>query len=186
MEFTLLYQGPLKSKGDATHKHELRTIFHSQLKMLWQQKPLNAYPEFLKPDPPKGKLSILRKVGRYTFAPLVCEALKLVAEINIACLLPEAPGSLISQGGDIDNRLKTLLDALRMPKVEAEIPEPKPKKSKFDVNPFFCVLEDDALITKVSVDTERLLQSVSSKHVHLLVRVRTKIVEGTWFNIAIG
>lgn len=184
MEFTLLYQGPLKSKGDATHKHELRTIFHLQLKVLWQQKPLNAYPEFLKPDPPKGKLSILRQVGTYTFAPLVCEALKLVAEINISPLLPDTPGSLISQGGDIDNRLKTLLDALRMPKVEAELP--KNKKSKPSEYPFFSVLEDDALITKVSVDTDRLLQEVSGKHVHLLVRVRTKSVEGTWFNISIG
>jgi hypothetical protein len=184
MEFTLLYQGHLKSKGTARHKHDLRTVFHSQLKVLWQQKPLNAFHDFLKEDPPKGKISILKKVGLFSFAPLVSEELKLVAEVDISLLLPNAPGSLISQGGDIDNRLKTLLDALRMPKVEAEIP--KGQKPKSDEFPFFCVLEDDALITKVSVDTDRLLQEMSGTYVHLLVRVKTKIVEGTWFNISIG
>lgn len=184
MEFTLLYQGPLKSKGTAKHKHELRSVFHSQLKVLWQQKPLNAFHDFLTENPPKGKLSILRKVGAFTFAPLVSEDLKLVAELAISLLIPYSPGALISQGGDIDNRLKTLLDALRMPKVDAEIP--KGQKPKKDESPFFCVLEDDALITKVSVDTDRLLQEKSNNHVHLLVTVKTKIVEGTWFNISIG
>lgn len=184
MEFTLLYQGPLKSKGTAKHKHELRTVFHSQLKILWQQKPLNAFHGFLKESPPKGTPSILKKVGIFTFAPLVNEELKLVAELDISILIPDEPGSLISRGGDIDNRLKTLLDALRMPKVEAEIP--KRQKPKKDELPFFCVLEDDALITKVTIDTDRLLREQLKNYVHLLVNVKTKIVEGTWFNISIG
>lgn len=154
------------------------------MKVLWQQKPLNAFHDFLTENPPKGKLSILKKVGAFTFAPLVSEDLRLVAELAISLLIPYSPGSLISQGGDIDNRLKTLLDALRMPKVDAEIP--KGQKPGEDESPFFCVLEDDALITRVSVDTDRLLQEKSENYVHLLVTVKTKIVEGTWFNISIG
>jgi hypothetical protein len=61
---------------------------------------------------------------------------------------------LVRNGGDIDNRVKVLFDGLRMPKSAAEIggfaPEP-------DEDPFFCLLEDDSLITEVSVTTDRLL-----------------------------
>lgn len=52
--------------------------------------------------------------------------------------------------GDIDNRLKTLFDALRLPNQTNELvgyDNPAP-----DENPFFCLLEDDSLITHVSVE----------------------------------
>lgn len=72
-----------------------------------------------------------------------------------------------------------------MPKVESEIPkDDHPDKEE---SPFFCLLEDDALITKISVKTERLLESSpSDSHVHLLISVKTKGTVGTWFNISIA
>jgi hypothetical protein len=185
MEFSLLYQGPLKSNGATTQKQEIRRVFHPQLKSLWQQIPLNSFHEFLQENPPQGKISILKKVGVFTFAPLVSESLRLSAELDIIFLRPEAPGSIITQGGDIDNRLKTLFDALRMAKRETEIPSgDTPNEGE---NPFFCVLEDDSLITKVSVKTDRLLITApSDNYVHLLITVKTKMIVGTWFNISIG
>jgi hypothetical protein len=82
-------------------------------------------------------------------------------------LRPEAPGSVITQGSDIDNRLKTLFDSLRMPKNLNELPS---GISPSDIdNPFFCLLEDDNLITKVSVTTDRLLRIDSQQNDVLLV-----------------
>ena len=79
----------------------------------------------------------------------------------------------MTQCGDIDNRLKTLFDALRAPKNATEIPKgavPGP-----DEDPFFCLLEDDALITAVSVETERLLTAnQGSTEVHLDIQVLTR------------
>lgn len=103
MEFSLLYQGSLNSNGTPTQKQEIRRVFHPQLKSLWQQTPLNSFHEFLQENPPEGKISILKRVGDFTFAPLVCESLNISAELDIIFLRPEAPGSLITQGGDIDN-----------------------------------------------------------------------------------
>lgn len=185
MEFTLLYQGPLKSRGSAKQKQEIRRVFHPQLKLLWSQQPLNGFNEFLQENPAKGKTSILQKIGQFVYAPLINDKLKVIAELDIIFLRPEPPGSLITQGGDIDNRLKTLFDALRMPKVESEIPKGDfPSKEE---NPFFCLLEDDTLITKLSVKTDRLLEpSPSDNHVHLLIAVKTKGTVGTWFNIGIA
>ena len=45
----------------------------------------------------------------------------LTCGLKILFLRKEGPGKLILQGGDIDNRLKTLLDALKMPSDLSEI-----------------------------------------------------------------
>jgi hypothetical protein len=41
---------------------------------------------------------------------------------GITLLRPEAPGNIVTQGGDIDNRLKTLLDALKVPNLPNALP----------------------------------------------------------------
>ena len=184
MEFRLLYEGPLKANGGIRDKQDIRRALHSQFSVLWQQPPLDGYPEFLKEEPKDGETSILNSVGDFTFAPLICKKLHLVAKVSITFLRPEAPGSLITQGGDIDNRLKTLFDALRMPKVLSEIPAGE--KPQSDEVPFFCLLEDDNLITSVSVETDRLLRAApTDSHVHLVIHVETKQVIATWDNIGL-
>jgi hypothetical protein len=60
----------------------------------------------------------------------------------------------IIQGGDIDNRLKTLFDGLRIPK---ELKEIGGVPIEDDEKPFFCLLQDDALITEVKVRADTLL-----------------------------
>jgi hypothetical protein len=59
--------------------------------------------------------SIVERVGQFEFAPLVTKKLDLVAELDVLFLRPEPPGS-VGHGGDIDNRIKTLLDSLRIPR----------------------------------------------------------------------
>ncbi|MDF1815001.1 MAG: hypothetical protein P1V20_22545 [Verrucomicrobiales bacterium] len=41
MEFTLIYEGPLKSNGDRDHKQAIRAYLKPQLEMLWTLPPLN-------------------------------------------------------------------------------------------------------------------------------------------------
>jgi len=65
------------------------------------------------------------------------------------------------------------LDALRIPRKD-ELP--KDDAPGLDENPFFCLLEDDALINSFSVATHRWLDpTVSHKEVILLVTVRTSV-----------
>ena len=178
MEFTLHYRGNLKSNGGPDDKHELRSHFHAQLKELWQQKPLSQHTALLSvpgaaPGSCDGTLSVIRTIGEFQFAPLVSERIHLIAELEILLLRPEAPGSIVTQGVDIDNRIKTLLDALKVPSE----PNALPKKAapREDQTPFFCLLEDDNLITKISVETDRLLDPVkSSSEVVLFIRIKTK------------
>jgi len=95
----------------------------------------------------------------------------MLARLSIKLLRPEAPGSLITQGGDIDNRIKTLLDALRLP-IEAELP-PGIAPTDFET-PFFCLLESDTLVTRLDIDTDRLLADVPVNDVQLFIHVQAK------------
>jgi hypothetical protein len=194
MEFTLVYQGPLKANGNIIDKQNIRREFHKQLAELWKQEPLSShmrdniklFENIVTVDQPSsGLTSITQKIDGFLFAPLVCSKLHLIAELSITFLRPEPPGCIVTQGGDIDNRLKTLFDALRMPKEEQEIPRGDiPEENE---NPFFCLLEDDNLITKVAVTTDRLLKPCDdSSFVNLLIAVRTKATQLFCDNIDIA
>ncbi len=176
MDFTLHYRGPLRANRGPQDKHELRRHFHTQLRTLWTQIPLSSYRKFLEPDVEAGKLSVIEKRHGFVFAPLVSSRIKFVASLDILLLRPEAPGSIISQSGDIDNRIKTLLDALKVPhELNALPPGCVPTE---DENPFFCLLQDDSLITGLAVRTDRLLETVSDPaEVVLVIKVRASPVE---------
>ena len=189
MEFTLYYHGELHSNGGARHKHDLRKAFHGQLKELWQQHPLTLMQEYLQPSRDLANLlnphwaSLLVEKGAFQFAPLVSEQLHLVAELELFLLQPSEPGKILSQAADIDNRLKTLFDALQMPDSN-QMPEEPPSEGE---SPFFCVLENDRLITKVSIRTGRLLEPTDhSSEVRLFLNVNIHRTQFTHLNQHIG
>jgi len=197
VEFTLYYRGPLRANGGREDKHRIRQYFHKQIKELWNQPPLNKYRTLVDPssNEPAGigedvvlvesdDVSVLRSVGTYEFASIVSSEIYLVADLTITLLRPEPPGAIVTQGGDIDNRIKTLLDALKIP----DGPDALPKGSSpaADEDPLFCLLEDDNLITSLTIKTDRLLEpSMSPSEVILLIHVRTRPTVGTFVNLGL-
>ena len=173
MEFTLFYRGRLGSNGGREEKHGLRRKLHPQLMRLWNQKPLIDFRELFDLSNSGSPLYLRRSVGAYDFVPLVSHKVHLIAEIDITMLRPEEPGSIVSQSGDLDNRLKTLLDALKIPEPEALPNNASPDESE---KPFFCLLDDDKLVTRLNVGTDRLLDVPGDdpSEVVLLLRVTTK------------
>lgn len=178
MRLTLHYRGSLYANGTPTHKHELRQAFHTQLRTLWAQKPLVDRTMLLAPGKADDEYSLLRPMGGFTFVPLVNVAMDSIAELSLTLLRPEAPGNLLTQGGDIDNRLKTLFDALSMPRHANALP--RGASPSQDETPFYCLLEDDNLVTAVQVRTEQLLEPISeSSLVDLFIFVRTRVTRPT-------
>jgi len=199
LEFRLTYGGLVlgasRSDTRVRHKHDIRRAFHPQLRRWWDVTPaLDAM--F---DPPAESLNFNRnewnkrrdtlpqrfQCGGYRFVPLVTADLGLICGIDILFLRPDAPGSLI-QSGDIDNRLKTIFDALRMPGPDAvELGGNTPAEGE---NPFYCLLQDDRLISRVSVETDILLQPTSHENANnpndarLLITVKLKPVNATVFH----
>jgi len=120
--------------------------------------------------------------GGVHFFPLVSENLKLRAAIDITWFRPEEPGRVL-QSGDIDNRLKTLFDGLQVPPHENQFPDTPITGTA--IAPFYCLLEDDALISSLNVDTRRMLRVSSDDSVLLLIKVTTKITEIEFGNMQI-
>lgn len=180
MEFRLTYSGPLLATQDkrvgqrSLHVHSIRQVFHKQLKHLWQVHPVllkssNAYT-----GAQPGDEETFQRAG-YTFKPIATSALSLHCKLDILMLREGNPGSVPY---DIDNRVKTIFDALRMPKgpneLGAETSQGQCMPSA-DEDPFFVLLEDDNLVTHVSVSSDRLLEPVenvpASEAVRLVIGV---------------
>jgi hypothetical protein len=124
--------------------------------------------------------ALIKPHGVFKFLPLVEQELELIAALDIVLLRPEELGNLITQGGDIDNRLKTLLDSLQMPRHMNQLPSTGPTSEE---EPFYCLLEDDNLVTSLSVGTDRLLTpSENFNEVILLIQVRLEFTHQHFTN----
>jgi hypothetical protein len=175
MDFCLRYKGPLPANSGPREKHTIRRAFHPQLRALWNEHPLLAGSSTIpliglrestsagdEADPQNPFVRATRtewiaskhRRGAFYFTPLVTKELELICGLDIQFFRREAPGGLIQRGGDIDNRIKTLFDALRVPD-EGQIDRIGPAD---DEVPFYCLLQDDVLVTAFSVRTERLLE----------------------------
>jgi hypothetical protein len=131
MEFRLTYQGPLlatqrdpiNSQKDpkADNKHTLRLAFHRQLKRLWEITPfLQSEIRTRRSAGDRGEAHDIKTLAAkhnlygFNFVPLVTHDIELFCGLEILFLRPDKPGGVV-WAGDIDNRIKTLIDALRIP-----------------------------------------------------------------------
>ena len=76
---------------------------------------------------------------------------------------------MILNGADIDNRLKTLVDALKVPDTANGLGSPSG-------DPIYCLLDDDRLISEIRVVSDQLLllpkeTTVTENDVFLVVSV---------------
>jgi len=186
MELYLKYEGILKSNADPKEKHRLRKHFHSQIKRFVESdehlknKKCWQLESFLKQDP--NEMNAISKKGDFYFASLISSKLHLLAEINHTILWHDLPGQIIGQG-DIDNKLKTLFDALSCPPHESQITGLKPENGE---EPFFCLLEDDKLIQNVNIRTHTLLENnVDKRDIFVLIHVQSKATRLVWGNMGL-
>jgi hypothetical protein len=181
MEFRLLYEGPLPGQNaKAEDKHRIRDALHPQLQQLWSQPPLCEMTSLLAFPPESEKPSVIVERGPIRYAPLVTKVLNLYAELAVLMFRPQPRGHLITDGGDVDNRLKTLLDALRIPRGTPKTPNRQVPAGGV----FYCLLQDDSLVTKVSAETEQLLRPAAAGMVVAVIQVTVKKTRTSFANLA--
>jgi hypothetical protein len=152
MQFCLRYAGRLKSNDNAAGKHKIRTVLHRQVKALCASEALAPTFEANERDvrEDRGKpLYIDHGPKRFRF--VISEYLATIVDLRITLLVPHRVDGVVHNGGDIDNRIKTLLDALRAPAVASEIP----RSDSFDyaTDGMYCLLQDDKLINRLAIQT---------------------------------
>jgi hypothetical protein len=218
MRFRLTYEGELRpTQGEprgnqanplASHKQTIRKEFHGQLKHLWSIDRFlhnhRVFPEYGPLNFPVGsftgvwgggeerKISLIDyTAGRYhefgyRFVPLVREEISLSCSLSILFLRRDIPGSVI-KAGDLDNRVKTIIDALRRPRNANDLvghENPGPGE-----DPFYCLLEDDSQVTHLEVETDTLLDPITTdnadqRRAHLIITVEIRPMKVTMFNLS--
>ena|SRR5215831_238753 len=167
MQFRLTYEGKLLAHRDderlperSLHVHDIRKKFHKQLGNLWTQHPVfKNHRATSMPVIGAQPFADFTQDG-FLFRPIVIENNGLVCELDILMLRDGSPGHALQ---DLDNRLKTIFDALRMAKSSQELGQGTSKgkqSASTDENPFYVLLQDDRLITHVAVTTDTLLDPV--------------------------
>jgi hypothetical protein len=142
MKFTLKYRGDrLTSAGNSssrrTEKQELRYEFHRQIRRVWENH--NVLRAVIRSDlqqlirngddwdvqrPIRSGTTDLdgfmfrRRLRDLWFIPMITMPMEAHCHLALRIGRPMKPGRLIFEGGDLDGRLKTLFDALAMPKDE--------------------------------------------------------------------
>lgn len=182
MKFRLSYEGELfatqrDALGEqpvprAARKHAIRRRFHEQLKRYWDSNWIlrnskaglsNHKAEdlpFIIDGGGADEMPLAEAIARenqklgYRWVPLVRPEARLVCQLNIQLLRKDGRGSVFSDAGDIDNRVKTLVDCLRVPRTATELVGNEVPRS--GENPFFCLLSDDNLVTGISVEMDQL------------------------------
>jgi hypothetical protein len=185
VRFTLIYRGQLRPNGGVLDKQSIRRKFHPQLKRLWSQPPLSDFAHWLAPVALPDKTSLVEHVGKFQFVPLVSERIHMVAEIAITMLRPGPTGDVVRHGGDLDNRIKTLLDALRVPRQANATPkDDEPQEGE---SPFFCLLGDDRLVSHLSITTDSLLDDgADGTDVVMLLQVTARPTRLTYETLTLG
>jgi hypothetical protein len=181
MRFRLTYEGPLTAHRDdktllerSLRVHEMRKQFHLQMKALRKKHPVLTGIEKLRAHHGEKFPFLVRPIIRndgFNWLPLVTEANGLICKLDILMLREGQPGHVLY---DIDNRLKTLFDALRRAKSSNELGRATKlgqQTPAAEEDPFYVLLEDDNLITHVGITTDVLLQPVPQVPPDIAVRL---------------
>jgi hypothetical protein len=200
---------PATTKGNnrTAEKWAIRKALHPQLQELWDSSDILKSAHKNRLIPTKSSFMILEEhhsvpssqgqlagaslgterldlcapilVKSRKFIPLVRDTFALRCALRIKFLRKEEPGALIYQGGDMDNRLKTLFDALSVPDGQQLIEDSDAP------DPMQCLLENDRLITGLAVDTEKLLTrpNASIHEVRLIIDVDVRVIHARSYNM---
>lgn len=210
MRFYLVYSGPLSASGNKSKPQEvaaLRSYFDPQIRHLWKthnalsvlsregarqtggvvhaivtesggRQRMMTPRELAREGRGYEDLCGSIPVGDKGYLPLVRESLHLACELDILFLRQQDPGALVSQGGDLDNRIKLLLDGLKVPSAEENAAYPP------EGDGLHCLMESDHLVSRLNVDTDRLLFAETDRpnEVHLVIEVTINVLRVAPYN----
>ena len=169
-------------------KHALRLEFHRQLADLWKRDPRlsSIDPEQLKDvvthsEVFRGRFDVQRNAEKhiplyedtplrgflyqrpfrgYRFIPLVTGVMHADCRLEITISRSLRRGTIL-YAGDLDGRLKVLLDALSMPLQKSDLPCGVTGGDEI----CFCLLEEDVMVTDLCIESKQLLGEDPAGHV---------------------
>lgn len=157
MKITLTFQGrlPAKQRGVSPAKASLRAAFHPQIAA--QVKPILSE---------RNWTAVSTVIDGCHFVSPAHHAYGTAVELDVLLLVPPSQARV----GDVDNRLKTLIDGLTCPANSEQMQgfhEPP------DGGPTYCLMSDDNLVQQITVDSRRWHADGATKDEALVVVTAT-------------
>ena len=182
MKFRLTYEGEIPSgqSSPGQAKVEMRKSFHNQLERLWERTNFLKNATTTSASKPESQVQVralsggslysglgtlgdkslpyneaignLYRQNGYRFVPIAREDAGLRCGLDILFLRSDGFHSPVT-AGDLDNRVKTIIDALKRPKNANELKD----YSGEDDSLFYVLLDDDDLLDALTVETGELL-----------------------------
>ncbi len=192
----------------ADHKMEIRKVFHRQLRKLWDTHPTLSNLQYCEDcgiknqhvsehlgtgldehslAPVKDHLASKFSLDDYKFVPIACKDFNVLCQIDILFLRHGEPNGIV-KGGDLDNRVKTVIDALSKPTQTNQL-GCKYQTPVDGEDPFFTVMEDDSLVSSLTVTSDTLLEEFETpdqdgRDAMLVISVDIRPYMPTHFNLA--
>ncbi len=183
MRFPLSYEGPLPSSGNVGDRKPTRLpdIWNIRNTISPQiEKVFETHPAFFGESSQSMALRHACKqpirVSEKEFYVIAQLDFKLKCELKITMLVNHSIATVVDNAGDLDNRLKTLLDALRMPQFPHEIKGYMP-----NIDPYCCLLQNDVLISALHIETFRKTAApVDAHHNHVRLNIDVHLIPAGW------
>ncbi|CAN5289643.1 hypothetical protein BH10PSE9_BH10PSE9_03330 [soil metagenome] len=152
MRITLTHRGNIPgNKRPAAKIDAIRQGFHAQLNKLWGRDQIAFLKEWLDSGFAAGAPDYRRVVGGRTYLPIVSEKIEARANLTVTLMSGLDARRPAFTNGDVDNRVKSLIDALAAPIQPSRIPRTAPSRDTI------CLLSDDSLVAELTVRTAALL-----------------------------
>ena len=178
MELVLTYEGRIPAqRSDLEVIWDIRKSFDRQLRKVWGKAPfavLKEWEEGTGSKPPQ----FTRQQGGHTFVPLYGKDVGVGVDLNITLLTGMPPQQAIINAGDLDNRIKRLIDGLRAPKDKGEMSKNLPATGRWH-----CLVEDDSAVLGLQARLGAYLGNDDPAISFAIVRVRPVAMRVTMDNL---
>ena len=142
MEIVLTYEGRIPSKGsNLAAVWQMRKSFDTQLRKLWGKPPFDVLKKWEDSNFSGGAPNFLRACEGHTFVPLYGADVGVGVDLNIQLLTGMPAQKRVVSAGDLDNRIKRIIDALQAPTQKGEMIAGLPPGQRW-----YCLVENDSAV----------------------------------------
>ncbi len=160
MEIILTYRGKIPAKrSNLTAIWDMRKEFHSQLIKLWGRQPFDVLKEWNETD-------FAKTIYGQKFIPLYGRKVGIGVSLDIKLLTGMPIQKSILEAGDLDNRIKRIIDGLRAPAQKGELLTSREQAT------WHCLMDDDNAVINLNASMGTFLASDDPSESFAFIRVR--------------
>lgn len=157
----------------------MRRSFSAQLEKVWGKAPFETLKEWEDTAFAAGAPKFTRAVSGQTFVPLYGRDVGVGVDLDITLLTGMPVRKAVISAGDLDNRVKRIIDALRVPNGQGEMSHKLSPGGRY-----YCLMEDDDAVLSLGARLGPYLGSDDTAVSFAIVRVRPIAMRVTLGNLA--